>query len=389
MQSKTKWRRVIGLAFFLGFIPGLCQAADIQAGDWLLNLGGALRISYNQEDCDGTCQDIWRSTDLDTTAYEDSDTYLTGDISQISLSGKRQMDTGMNAVFRTEWRLDTPQGDDETILTNYEQYLGLDTAMGLLRAGTIETSYMQTGNLLDLFSSDALSTRFFVDIQSALHHNTGKGRGRATNTLRYDSPISAVGVTAQLFIVIDNSEDADHGYGGGLIYTSPKMTLFWQYYDNGESGDDEATKVGAKFGSEAFSIFGQYEVDNGLISLSEGISSLNQDPEYDINGDTITEGVNTAENHNTFEDNRTTGADVWFLGLSYKTGRITLLYEYGERKNSEKGRQSDDGHTGWIAGLSIELDTYAYLYLGYLEKEFNDDDRDKNTRYSIGATFTF
>jgi predicted porin len=376
MQVKPKWIIVIG-AIIIGFSPLLCQAAEIKAGDWLLNLGGALRMSYNEEDCDDTCQDIWRSPDPDTTADEDSDTYLTGDISQISISGKRQMDYGMNAVFKTEWRLDSPEGDDETILTNYEQYLGVDTALGLLRAGTIETSYMQTGNLLDPFSSDALSTRFFVDIQSALHHNTGKGRGRATNTLRYDSPISESGMTAQLFMVIDNSEDADHGYGGGLIYTSPKMTLFWQYYDNGESGDDEATKFGAKMGSEAFSIFGQYEIDNGLISISEGLSSLDSDT------------VNTADGNNFFEDNRTTGADVWFLGLSYKTGRITLLYEYGERKNSENGRQTDDGHAGWVAGLSIELDTYAYLYLGYLEKEFNDDDRDKDSRYTVGATITF
>ncbi len=386
MQAKQKLRFVIWVVIIIGFSPWICQAAEIQAGDWLLNLGGALRVSYNQEDCEGNCQDIWRSTDRDTTAYEDSDTYLTGDISQISLSGKRNTETGINAVFKTEWRLDTPEedddpdtsdGDDETILTSYEQYLGIDSGIGLLRAGTIETPYMQTGNMLDPFSSDALSTRFFVDIQSALHHNTGKGRGRATNTLRYDSPISEAGVTAQVFMAIDNSEDADHAYGGGLIYTSPKMTLFWQYYDNGESGDDEATKFGAKLGSEAFSIFGQYEIDNGLISISEDLSKLSSDT------------VNTANGNNTYEDNRTTGADVWFLGLSYKTGRITLLYEYGERKNSEKGRQTDDGLTGWVAGLSIQLDTYAYLYLGYLEKEFNDDDRDKNTRFTVGASFTF
>ena len=377
MQVKPEWRTVIVVVVIIGFGPWICQAAEIQAGDWLLNLGGALRMSYNQEDCDGVCQDIWRTTDSDTTAYADSDTYLTGDISQISFSGKRKMETGMNAVFKTEWRLDTPEGDDKTILTNYEQYLGVDAAWGLLRAGTIETPYMQTGNLLDPFSSDALSTRFFVDIQSALHHNTGKGRGRATNTLRYDSPISESGMTAQLFTSIDNSEDDDNAYGGGLIYTSQKMTLFWQYYDNGESGDDEATKIGAKMGSEAFSIFGQYEFDNGLISLSEGLSTLGSDT------------VDTADGDNTFEDNKTTGADLWFLGLSYKTGRITLLYEYGERKDSDRGRLNNDGHTGWVAGLRIQLDTYAYCYLGYLEKEFNDDDRDKHTRYTFGLTLSF
>ena len=365
----------LSIIVFLG--PFVCQGAEMNAGDWVLNVGGALRVSYNEEDCNGGCQDLWRTADTKTTAYEDSDKYLTGDISQVSISGARQMESGMNAVFKTEWRIDMPEGDDETIFTNYEQYLGLDGTWGLFRAGTIETPYMQTGNMLDPFSSDALSTRFFVDIQSALHHNTGKGRGRATNTLRYDSPISKSGVTAQLFTTIDNSDDSDDAFGGGFIYTSQSMTLFLQYYDNGEAGDDEATKFGAKFGSEAFSVFGQYEYDKGLISLSEGLSP--PPIGYD----------NTADGDNTFEDNETTGADVWFLGASYKTGKFTLLYEYGERKNSDNGRIDKDGHTGWVLGLSLNLDKYVYCYLGYLEKEYNADDKDKDTRYTLGVTMNF
>jgi len=373
------YRKAVPIVLALSFSisPFLSHAAEIKTGDWLLNIGGALRMSYNQEDCEGTCHDLWRSTDTDTSAYDDSDIYLTGDISQMSISGSRKMESGMSAVFNSEWRFDTPEGDDETVLTPYEQYMGVDAAWGLVRAGTIETPYMQTGNMLDPFSSDALSTRFFVDIQSALHHNTGKGRGRSTHMLRYDSPISKTGLTAQFFTAIDNSRDADHTYGGGLIYTSQGMTLFIQYYDNGEAGDDEATKMGAKFGSGAFSIFGQYEFDQGLISLSEGLSSLNSDD------------VNTAEDDNTFENNETTGADVWFVGASYKTGKITLLYEYGERKDSDKGLIDEDGHRGWLAGLRLALDTYVYCYLGYLEKDFNENGKDTNTRYTFGVTLEF
>jgi predicted porin len=377
MNSLLKRNAILWLTIIVFFSPFVCHAAEMKAGDWVLNVGGALRMSYNEEDCDGACQDLWRTTDTETTAYGDSDNYLTGDISQVSISGGRRMDSGMNAVFKTEWRIDMPEGDDETILSSHEQYLGLDGTWGLFRAGTIETPYMQTGNMLDPFSSDALSTRFFVDIQSALHHNTGKGRGRSTNTLRYDSPISKSGITAQLFTTIDNSEDSDDAFGGGFIYTSQGMTLFMQYYDNGEAGDDEATKFGAKFGSDAFSLFGQYEYDKGLISLSEGLSP----PPTDFD--------NTADGDNTFEDNETTGADVWFLGASYKTGMFTLLYEYGERKDSDKGRVDKDGHTGWVLGLSLHLDKYVYCYLGYLEKEYNDADKDKDTRYTIGVTMTF
>jgi predicted porin len=377
MKPILKRHAYLWLTLIVFFSPFLCHGAEINAGDWILNVGGALRMSYNEEDCDDACQDIWRTTDTNTAAYEDSDKYLTGDISQVSVSGSRHMGSSMNAVFKTEWRIDTPEGDDETILTNHEQYLGLNGSWGLFRAGTIETSYMQTGNMLDPFSSDALSTRFFVDIQSALHHNTGKGRGRSTNTLRYDSPISESGVTAQLFTIIDNSDDSDNAFGGGFIYTSQSMTLFMQYYDNSEAGDDEVTKFGAKFGSESFSLYGQYEYDKGLISLSEGLSSLG------------TDDVNTADGDNNFEDNETTGADVWFLGASYKTGKITLVYEYGERKDSDKGLVDKDGHTGWVLGASLHLDKYVYCYLGYLEKEYNADDKDKDTRYTLGVTLNF
>ncbi len=377
MKSLLGRNAILWLTLVVLFSPFVCHAAEINAGDWMLNIGGALRISYNQEDCDDDCQDIWRTTDTNTTAYEDSDKYLTGDISHIFISGSRQMGSGMSAVFKTEWRIDTPEGDDDTILSSYDQYLGINSNWGLFRGGTMETPYMQTGNTLDPFSSDALSTRFFVDIQSALHHNTGKGRGRSTNTLRYDSPISKSGITSQLFTSIDNTENTDPAFGGGLMYTSQNMSLFLQYYDNGQSGDDEAVKFGGKIGSDAFSIFGQYEYDKGLISLSEGISSLN------------TDGVNTADDDNTFKNNKTTGADVWFLGASYTSGKIMLLYEYGRRKDSNKGLKNEDGHTAWVLGMSVRFDKYVYCYLGYLEKDYNDPDKDKDTRYTVGATLEF
>jgi hypothetical protein len=50
---------------------------------------------------------------------------------------------------------------------------------------------------------------------------------------------------------------------------------------------------------------------------------------------------------------------------------------------------SKDGHTGWVLGMSLHFDKYVYCYLGYLEKEFNDPDKSKDTRYTIGATLKF
>jgi predicted porin len=361
----------------LGSQPRKALAADLVKGDWLVHINGALRVSYNEEDCNGECQDQWHHAGSSPAPDSASGTYLAGDISQVGISGIRRMDSGIKALFMTEWRIDTPDGDNQEIFSNFEQYLGLDGPFGLIRAGIIETPYMQTGKMIDPFTSDALSTRFFVDIQSALHHTNGKGRGRATNTIRYDSPPSASGFGFQAFYSIDNSKDNDHGYGTGITYTSQGSKLFAQYYDNGESGDDEAYKFGGSVGSERFMVFGQYEFDNGLISLAENLSSLSS------------ESVNTAEGDNTYESNGTTGADVWYVGIIYSTGKVRLIYEYGERKDSSNGRINKDGHTSWLVGISASLDKNFYVYAGYLEKEYNAGGQDKDTRYTLGATLTF
>ena len=114
-----------------------------------------------------------------------------------------------------------------------------------------------------------------------------------------------------------------------------------------------------------------------MISLAENLSSLGS------------EDVNTADGDNTYEHNRTTGADVWYMGAAYSTGKIRLIYEYGERKDSSNGQLNKDGHAAWILGISVPLDKDFYLYAGYLEKDYNDDARDKDTRFTLGAALIF
>lgn len=382
-MTKTMGKRLacVGMTMMLTglalMVPWIAQAAEINGGDWLVQINGALGVSYNQEDCGSACRDAWHREEPEPAPQDESDAYLAGDISRISVSGARRMDSGVKALFMTEWRVDTPETDDQEMFHNYQQYMGLDGPFGLIRAGVVETPYMQTGNMIDPFSDDALSTRFFVDIQSALHHTNGKGRGRATHTVRYDSVVSTNGFGVQAFYSVDNSEDSHNGYGAGLTYTSQGMKLFAQYYDNGEPGDDEAYKLGGTLGSERFMLFGQYEFDKGLISLVENLSPPG------AGGAATTDGDVTAEK------NRTTGADVWVLGAAYSAGRVQLVYEYGERKDSSNGAVSRDGHTGWILGAKLRLDKHFYFYTGYLKKSYNQSGRDDDTRLTVGATLTF
>jgi predicted porin len=292
---------------------------------------------------------------------------LSGNVSHVQLTGSRTLRLGINGIFKTEWGLDPTDngGVDRLTLYDLDQYLGLEGGFGLLRVGTMLTPYMQTGIMMDPYRRDALAARFFPEIQSALHVGTGKGRGRITNAIRFDSP-PARGVAAQLFYAIDQSEDNDNSIGTGLTFDSEHFSLFAQWYDNGEPGKDQAHKYGGELKGGGASLFGQYEFDKGLISIAEDLS----------------------RNDLTVASNDTDGADVWHIGLKYTSGKILLIGQYGQRKDSKNGANPDDGLTGWLLGLSFYLDETVYLYTGYTQKDFNDD-RDNDKRFTLGGTLTF
>ena len=235
----------------------------------------------------------------------------------------------------------------------------------MIRVGTMLTPYMQTGIMLDPYRRDALGARFFPQIQSGLHTGTGKGRGRTTNTIRFDSP-PARGVAAQIFYGIDQSSDNDSSFGTGLTFDSEYMSLFGQWYDNGESGKDSAYKFGGEIKASGASLFGQYEFDDGLISMADNLGP---------DGATV-------------DSNKTHGADTWHAGLKYTNGKILVIGQYGQRKDSKNGAISDDGLTGWLAGLSIYLDDTFYIYTGYTQRIY-DNDRGTDSRITLGGTLTF
>jgi len=362
--KNRQWLVILALILLY---PLNSAAVEWKGSNWNANLNGALRVSYNDD----------KKYDKDSETQKDNK-YLSGNVSHVQLTGSRTLKMGINGIFKTEWGLDpTDTGkteeDSKEKLTLYDmdQYLGLEGGFGLLRVGTMLTPYMQTGIMMDPYRRDALAARFFPEIQSALHTGTGKGRGRTTNSIRFDSP-PARGVAAQFFYGIDQSDENDNSIGTGLTFDSEYMSLFAQWYDNGESGKDKAWKFGGELKGGGASLFGQYEYDDGLISIAEGISG----------------------NDLTVESNETEGADVWHAGVKYTNGKILLIGQYGERKDSKNGAVDEDGApvkdglTSWLAGLSIYLDESFYFYTGYTQKEYNDD-RDDDSRFTFGATLTF
>lgn len=362
MQYLKSWQWFAVLALIYLY-PLNTPAVEWKGDNWNVNLNGALRVSYNDDN-------IGTETETKT-----SNKYLSGNKSHIQFTGSRALSLGLSGIFKTEWGLDptdtsdgdgtSPEKDKEKLsLTDMDQYIGLEGGFGLLRVGTMLTPYMQTGIMMDPYRRDALGARFFPKIQSALHTGTAKGRGRTTNSIRYDSPASQ-GVAAQLFYGIDESDDNDNSFGTGLTFDSKYISLFAQWYDNNESGKDKAYKFGGELKGGGAALFGQYEFDDGLISMAENLSA-----EADV------------------DTNTTYGADTWHAGLKYTNGKILIIGQYGQRKNSQNGAMADDGLTGWLLGLSVYLGETFYLYTGYVQKDYNND-WDSDSRFSLGGTLTF
>ncbi len=355
-----QWFAILALIFWC---PLNSLAVEWKGDNWNVNLNGALRVSYNDDDI---------GTEIETeTDTKKSNKYLSGNRSHFQFTGSRTLKMGINGVFKTEWGLDptdtgkTADGEkDDLSLTDMDQYLGLEGGFGMLRVGTMMTPYMQTGIMMDPYRRDALAARFFPQIQSGLHTGTAKGRGRTTNSIRYDSPISGQGMAAQFFYGIDESPDNDNSFGTGFTFNSQYMSLFAQWYDNNESGKDKAYKIGGEIKGGGAALFGQYEYDDGLISMADNLSDA------------------------TVDTNTTYGADTWHAGLKYTNGKILVIGQYGQREDSKNGKNLNDGLTGWLMGMSVYLGDTFYLYTGYAQKDFNNDSG-SDSRFTLGGTLTF
>jgi predicted porin len=206
-------------------------------------------------------------------------------------------------------------------------------------------------------------------IQSTLHSGAGEeGQGRATNTARYDSP-NWNGLKVIAHYTLDSNEndnDNDNPYGGGIEYSNGGLLVFADYITTDVGGDDDAYKVGAKFTMNNFSVFGQYEVDGGLITTLDGFNSLG----------------------------KTDGADVWMAGGSYTMGNNTLYGAYSSSDDADDARLAsgasvDTGYDAWEVGAIHSMSKQTLVYLGYGDIGYNDNDIDDSTGYALGMKHKF
>ena len=241
---------------------------------------------------------------------------------------------------------------DDSSITDRDQWLGLAGNFGQIRFGTISTLYKSHGAMIDPLYRTSVQARG-IGLQSTLHKGAGEdGQGRAEDTIRYDSPnwnglqVGAT-YTMQTETQRDNS-NTDSPFGVGVQYKNGPFLVFADYITNDNGGDDSAYKAGGKWTFGNYSLYGQYEVDDGLLSFLDGAQ---------------------------FGGNSGDGADVWELGGTGTWGNNTLVVAYGEKDStSGNGINNDDdiGATETIEIVGVHsLSKRTAAYLGYINRSFD------------------
>ena len=302
--------------------------------------------------------------DLDISGV-DSTTNLVCTTCSFGFKGSEDLGNGLKAIFKIDFQYDTTERNAGGSLTDRDQWLGLGSNFGQLRIGTISTSYKSHGAMIDPVYRTSVQGRD-VGLQSVLQKGAGEsGQGRATNTFRYDSPTFAgFMATGHYTMQTDTGlplDDTDNPWGLGGQWKAGGFLVYADYITSDGGGDDDAYKFGGRWGFDKFAIFGQYEVDGGLISANNGYQVLG-------GGD---------------------GADTWFLGGTAGFGNNLIYAAYGQSDDSTGVADFKTGQDSYeIVGVhSLSKRTKAYL--GYAGSDPDSKELEKVNIWTLGMKHTF
>jgi len=291
----------------------------------------------------------------------------------LGFKGSEDLGNGLKAIFKLDFQYDTTEVDKG--LLDRDQWLGLGGVFGQLRAGTISTVYKSHGAMLDPIYRTSLQQRD-RGLQSDLHRGAGEeGQGRATNTLRYDTPTwNGLGIGAHYTVQTETDADssADSPWGIGGQWKAGPFLVFADYITSDEGGDDSAWKVGGKYDLSIFSFFAQYEGDNGLISARGGNQT-------DGSGD---------------------GANTWMLGATATLGNSMAYFGFG-RGEEGSGGSTASYYNAWQLVGTHHMSRRTMVYTGYSELRCDQQDNDacsaigdnkgdsKDRKFSFGMQHKF
>lgn len=347
-------KKILSAAIIAALAAPVAAVADT-------TLYGQVDLSMNAQDIDGASDDI----------------NMASNNSRIGIKGSEDLGGGLSAIFQLEYQVDPTGGDTAAsgITAGRDQWIGLDGGFGKVRFGTMSTMYKSTGSLVDPLWDSSLQGRS-VGMASELHNRDGSnGEGRATNTIGYDTP-DFNGLSAGATYSFDENctaaspspcVDDDDSYSVGGKYANGPVTAFVDYVTSDRGDSDDAWKVGGKYSFGDAAVYGQYEVDGGLIS--------------DLNG---AGGSSEIQTGNTTED-----ADVWMLGGSYALGSATLVAQYGQGDDNNVAADGDNGYSSWTLAGMYNFSKRTMSYAGFNQISEDCAGCGETDTFSVGMRHKF
>jgi len=358
-----------------------------------VKLYGQLDVSVNWTDSDVGADNgtrLSKKIGQNGLSYED-DINMTSNTSAFGIKGSEDLGNGLSAVFQAEWDTDLTQGRQQ--LKGRDQYIGLKMQrFGKLIFGTMSTAYKAYGKKIDAFYRTPLQMRA-VGLQSNLHSGKGEeGQGRATNTVRYDSP-KLGGFSAIATYTIDTNGQAtaedDDPYSLGVQYKGGNFYAAASYISTQQSGDAEAAQFLARYNWNNLSFHGIYELDQGLIT-AQASNGIGQNKSGGTFGSL---GRSAAAQDD--------GANIWSVGTTYTIGNNLIGFDYGQRSDSDgvngisnsndvsvaTGYDDIQESTSWRLAAYHKFSNRTRVYAGYANTDY--DDKGEDEVFALGMRHNF
>jgi predicted porin len=213
------------------------------------------------------------------TATKTSDLNMRSHTSAIGIKGSEDLGNGLKAIYKAEFQV-TP--DQQSGLSDRDQWIGLKGGWGKVAFGTMSTNYKQMGGKIDPLYRTEAEGRGILNMQSGsgFHGGSGPTGGRQNNTVQYTTPKMA-GIEVVVNTTVSGGcegvdavagETCDEAIGAGIRWSNKSILLFADYFDPTPLGkgpadsttyvaaDESVMKVGGKFSTKVFQVSGQYEM---------------------------------------------------------------------------------------------------------------------------------
>lgn len=371
-MNKTLLATAVAAATTAAMAPGLATA-DVK-------IFGTIQAEYGNIDVNR------RVTDVDTNSNGGSTGAINGGGSnQFGVKGSEKLGNGLSVYFKLNHQFETfnatAAGND---LAARDRFVGIKGDGWHVQTGMMNLAYKETTIGYDPFVATGLQAR-------AIGGVSGMQNGYARDVIEVGFKSGAINGSIQM--KHEDPTGNNNGIQGGgartqveagswsgkLVYKGSNWEVNLAHADigfdatpgAGSDGDMSATKFGAKWSGNGFTIMGQYETVNCSNSSVTGGNTCTT-----MDGATAAQGTNMVANAagTANAGGQAEDVDNLMIAMKYKmTDSTSLIARYHDTdfENIAGVAANDTDADGWAIGVVHSLSKRTHVYGGYMSNDFD------------------